>query len=387
MTKIAQEVSEGNLTVLVGNGMTIALNSDLTLKKITEGAFSAIQSDSGDDVARVMQALAERVNFGGGGGADSDFEELVGAFGFEARNLGLLGEIADNLDGVSDKSLAAAIAQTRKFSNEVQLRGISHVLEYIDNHAKLEDNALGELRKILQELVDSFPTGNITFANLNYDTILMQGLFPYNKELADMADGSQPQEIDLFGTGPLPAHSMRVGVNFPRERRLRLVHLHGSLTFWECDKEAGPVKVRRSDVSQAQPWGALRAGATNVRPCVVLAKPEDKPEIIKEPPYDLAYEVFEDAMGSSDGCVVIGYSFRDDSVNRRIRSAILKRGIRSLLVVGTSSTTREVVLDNLGLKEDKLDKDFEIFVDQRGAVGFTSNDEWKQFKKSLGQGN
>lgn len=34
MTKTAQEVSEGNLTVLVGNGMTIALNRDLTLKKL-----------------------------------------------------------------------------------------------------------------------------------------------------------------------------------------------------------------------------------------------------------------------------------------------------------------------------------------------------------------
>lgn len=349
--------------------------------------MSAIQRDSGDDVAKVMQALAERVNFGGEGGADSDFEELVGAFGFEARNLGLLGEIADNLGGVSDKSLAAAIEQTRKFSNEVQLRGISHVLEYIDDHAKLENGDLGKLRKILQDVVDSFPTGNITFANLNYDTILMQGLSPYYKELVDMADGPQPQEIDLFGTGPLPAHSMRVGVNFPRERRLRLVHLHGSLTFWECEDEAGLVKVKRNDVSQAQPWGALRAGATNVRPCVVLAKPEDKLEIIKESPYDLAYEVFEDAVDSSDGCLVIGYSFRDDSVNRRIRSAILKRSIRSLLVVGTSSTTREVVLDNLGLKEDKLDKDFEIFVDQHGAVGFTSRDKWKKFKKSLGQGN
>lgn len=133
--------------------------------------------------------------------------------------------------------------------------------------------------------------------------------------------------------------------------------------------------------------GALRTGASNVRPCVVLAKPEDKPEIIKESPYDLAYEVFEDALGSADGCVVIGYSFRDDSVNRRIHSAILERSIRSLLVVGTSSITREVVLSNLGLIEDELDEDFRIFVDQDGAVDFTSHDQWKEFKESLGQGS
>lgn len=245
MTKNAQEVSEGNLTVLVGNGMTIALNRDLTLKKITEEAFSAIQSDSGDDVAKVMKALADRVNFGGEGTADSDFEKLVGAFGFEARNLGLLGEIADNLDGVSDKSLAAAIEQTRKFSNEVQLRGISHVLEYIDNHANLKRSDLKELRKIIGDLVNSFPKSNITFANLNYDSILMQGLIPYRDDLADMADGSRSQEIDLFGTGSLTAYSMRVGVNFPRERRLRLVHLHGALTFWEREDEADVVKVRK----------------------------------------------------------------------------------------------------------------------------------------------
>lgn len=385
--KNAQEFPEGNLTVLVGNGLTIALNSDLTLKRITEEAFSAIQDDSGDDVAKVMQALAERVNSGGEGGADSDFEALVGAFGFEARNLGMLGEIADSLDGVSDKSLAAAIEKTRKFSNEVQMRGISHVLEYIDDHAKLQNSELEEIRKIVGNLVNSFPKGNITFANLNYDSILMQGLAPNYDELADMADGSQSQEIDLFGTGPLTAYSMRVGANFPKERRIRLVHLHGSLTFWECEDGAGVVKVKKKDVSEAQPWGALRTGASNVRPCVVLAKPEDKPEIIKESPYYLAYEVFEDALGSADGCVVIGYSFRDDSVNRRIHSAILERSIRSLLVVGTSSITREVVLSNLGLIEDELDEDFRIFVDQDGAVDFTSHDQWKEFKESLGQGS
>ncbi|OFN21188.1 hypothetical protein HMPREF2604_02960 [Corynebacterium sp. HMSC055A01] len=383
MTTISQEVHEGNLTVLVGNGLTIALNRDLTLQKITEEAFNAIQNDSGDDVAKVMQALAERVNFAGEGGAGSDFEALVGAFGFEARNLGLLGEIADNLGGVSDKSLAAAIEKTRKFSNEVQMRGISHVLEYIDDHAKLENSDLTKLRKIVRDIVDSFPSGNITFANLNYDSILMQGLAPYYKELTDMADGSQPLEIDLFGTGSLTGYPMRVGVNFPRERRIRLVHLHGSLTFWEGE-DGSVVKVKKNDVSEAHPWGPLRTGASNVRPCVVLAKPEDKPEIIKEPPYDLAYEVFEDALGSAKGCVVIGYSFRDDSVNRRIRSAVLNRSIRSLLVVGTSSTTREGVLRNLGLTEDELDEAFRVFVHQDGAVGFTSQSQWKDFKKSLG---
>lgn len=294
-----------------------------------------------------------------------------------------MGEIADNLGGVSDKSLAAAIEKTRKFSNEVQMRGISHVLEYIDDRAKLENSDLTKLRKIVRDIVDSFPSGNITFANLNYDSILMQGLAPYYKELTDMADGSQPLEIDLFGTGSLTGYPMRVGVNFPRERRIRLVHLHGSLTFWEGE-DGSVVKVKKNDVSAAHPWGPLRTGASNVRPCVVLAKPEDKPEIIKESPYDLAYEVFEDALGSAEGCVVIGYSFRDDSVNRRIRSAVLNRSIRSLLVVGTSSTTREGVLRNLGLTEDELDEAFRIFVHQDGAVGFTSQSQWKDFKKSLG---
>lgn len=117
----------------------------------------------------------------------------------------------------------------------------------------------------------------------------------------------------------------------------------------------------------------------------MLAKPEDKTEIIKESPYDLAYEVFEDALGSADGCVVIGYSFRDDSVNWRIRSAILNGSIRSLLVVGTGSTTCEVVLGNLDLTKSDLDENFEILVDPDGAVGFTSRKKWKKFKKLLGQ--
>ena len=68
-----------NAAVLVGNGLSIAFNSELNLQSITQEVLRRIEEAEGGDVVAAMQELAERAIPEGANSAD-DFEFLVGAF-------------------------------------------------------------------------------------------------------------------------------------------------------------------------------------------------------------------------------------------------------------------------------------------------------------------
>ena len=79
------------LSVLVGNGLSIAFNPDLELDLIAEEVIAPLEdeSEAEADVISAMQNLARRI-VPTGGAPERDFELLVGAFESQSQTLGHL---------------------------------------------------------------------------------------------------------------------------------------------------------------------------------------------------------------------------------------------------------------------------------------------------------
>lgn len=375
--------TDKNLAVLVGNGLSIAFNEKLDLKAITQEVLKRFEEANGDDVVKAIQEIAERALPEGASGAD-DFEHLVGAFGAESRTLGLLETLA-NLTAPADTKLLESISQVSNFAEQVQDTGISHVLQVIAerSHGRAHDSE--HLYNLIGEIVGSFK-GKVVFSNLNYDTLLLAALLEVcRSELADMGHGWRQATVTV-GNGEqkrkINVPALRTDpADFPPDKRVQLLHIHGSLAYWaSLDGKVHakmPIELLRGEGQ----WDAVRGQTTDVRPVVVLANHRDKASHISEYPFKLAYEMFADSLTKANNWLIIGYSFRDDPVNSTLRKEFIERTTKPHVLVVTygESPSRLEIERALGWgAEDGLSVEW-LTIYREGADGFEESHVWRNF--------
>lgn len=370
---------ERNAAVLVGNGLSIAFNPDLGLRDITEEVLRRFAQADGDDVVVAMREIADKTLPGGATSAD-DFELLVGAFGAESRTLGLLDTLA-GLTEPTDDALRAAIQDVAEFAGRVHDTGVSHVLQVIAerSHAYLDDAQ--HLHDLVESLVDDFD-GEVTFGNLNYDTLLLAALLHVCQvDLADLGHGWRTVRVTTE-SGPREVRALRrTADEFPDDRRVKLLHLHGSLTYWATRDEQVFAKLPREMLDGDEQWRAIREGTTNVRPVIVLANQRDKSDSVTQFPFSLAYEMFGRSLTRADHWLVIGYSFRDDPVNAMLRGEFINRDPKPRVHVVThgEEPRRRTVERAFGWgREDGPSNDW-LTIDRDGANGAHDRDGWVDF--------
>ena len=228
---------EVNVSVLVGNGLSIAFNPELTLAAITREMIIRMQasSDDGDKVIHAMNEIARR-SAPLDEVTDEDFEKLVGAFDSQALTLEELGRLAE-LVATEDSALRFAIRDVSKFSERVRDMGISYVLEVITERSRADHARDSKLHATLGEIMDTFQ-GRVTFANLNYDTLLLSALGALDAPFADMGFGPSPVSLvverptntsDREDPTRYTGYQLRKSLNFPvtPKHRVRLLQLHG----------------------------------------------------------------------------------------------------------------------------------------------------------------
>ncbi|MCG2622688.1 hypothetical protein LVY72_12315 [Arthrobacter sp. I2-34] len=178
MTDVEDE--KRNAAILVGNGLSVAFNSKLNLRSITQELVERISNatDDGSDVVAAMKEIAERA-LPHGATTDDDFEVLVGAFGAESRTLTYLQQLAA-LVSPQDAKLLEAIAQVSDFAEQVRDNGISHVLEVIFERSRAYRDESESMHDFVEAIVEAFD-GKIAFGNLNYDTLLLAALIATNQ--------------------------------------------------------------------------------------------------------------------------------------------------------------------------------------------------------------
>lgn len=384
---IGERMTENrNVTVLVGNGLSIAFNPALNLRAITGEMVSRMKnaSDDGDDVVTAMKEIAERA-LPQGVTSEDDFEILVGAFGAENRTMRYLEQLA-SLTQPQDDELRAAIQRVADFAEQVRDTGLSHVLQVIfeNSHAYADDAE--HLHSFVSSLTTNF-TGQVILANLNYDTLLLSALLSVCKqsEVADLGHGYKTVSVlDENGNAVGTARALRASKSdFSWKHRIRLLHLHGSITFWVGRDRKVFAKLTRDDLESENQWEAVRERTTQLRPVVVLANQRDKSEHVQEFPFSLAYEMFVDSLAESDSWLIVGYSFRDEPVNSKLRAEFSERAKEEkprVLVVtyGEEPTLQEIERAFGWGKEDGSSANW-LTVNRDGANGVEKTDDWSHF--------
>lgn len=367
--------------ILVGNGLSIAFNAELNLQTITEEVMRRIEDADGDDVVAAMKEIAERALPDGVTSAE-DFEQLVGAFGAESRTLSTLETLA-SLTSPTDRKLRRAIRRVASFAEQVRDNGVSHVLEVICERSRAYHDDAADLHALVSAILDSFD-GRVVFGNLNYDTLLLAALMHVCRsgDLADMADGRTRVTVTVNDEEEREVPALRATAgDFPTGRRVRLLHLHGSLTYWANKDRTIYAKLPKDLLDDGDQWKAVREGTTNVRPAVVLANPKDKAQHVSEYPFSLAYKMFKNALKRSDHWVVIGYSFKDAPVNQMLASVFLEYEDKPSVLVCTygDQPSREEVERALGWGADDGDSKDWLTFSRRGANGLQDTRPWERF--------
>jgi hypothetical protein len=315
-------MAKRNAAVLVGNGLSIAFNPELGLGRISEEVLKrmAAGTEGADEpVAEAMKKIAD--SYSASGQADyTDFENIVGAFGGQNSMLADLRQLADLVEP-DDKKLRNAIKRSAEFAMKVRDAGVSHVLEVIFEHARAHVDDMGDMYAATGAIVAGFD-GKVVFGNLNYDTLLLSALLETCQGvLADLGHGWKFGYITVDGgKSKRKVPLLRTALDFPVGSRVYLLQLHGSLNFWEG--ASVHYKLDTNFLAIHRPWETVRSGKTTLRPAVVLANQKDKSGAVTKYPFSLAYRGFGAALGSSDHWLVIGYSFRDLSVNQMFESRL-----------------------------------------------------------------
>jgi hypothetical protein len=201
-------------------------------------------------------------------------------------------------------------------------------------------------------------------------------------ELADIADGRRKVavEVDDQEIRHVPA-LRRIAADFPEDRRVNLLHLHGSLTYWEKRDGGIFAKLPKEMLDDDAQWRAVRERTTNVRPSVVLASPRDKAQHVTEYPYSLAYEMFARGLAHAPRWIVIGYSFRDEPVNRMLSTRFLDLEEKPSVLeatYGPDPTDREIERA-FGWGADDGPSSGWLTVVRTGADGLQDSAEWETY--------
>lgn len=332
-----------SLAMLIGNGLSIAFSNELFLGSISQEMTARFTANytSSSAVAKAMRKVAEHQPTGD---PETDFEVQIGAFGGQSDVLYDLAKFADLIRN-SDPDIANAIQAVQDFVSEVQRRGIGHTLEIIAERSYADYSRRAPLETFFGGILSVFQH-HVTVANLNYDTLVLAVLADrYGDILSDMADGR-------FNAGTVTVDGIPFATKRLRptkdvfmtldERRLRLLHLHGSLTYWRF----GPNDYRKLPVEAVRNpaiWTMYRNESTFAgRPQIVLANQHEKTEHVTRYPYNLAYELAEDDFKSASHWLLVGYSFRDICVNGLLRRCWEVRKNPPAILVSTYGDGLEV---------------------------------------------
>jgi len=378
--------------VLVGNGLSIAFNPGLNLASITKEMISRMESatEDGDKVVHAMNETARRA-VSEGEVTDEDFEKLVGAFDSQVLTLDELSKLAD-LVASDDAELQKSIHDVATFSQKVRDMGISYVLEVIMERSRGDWTLHDEMHQLVQAIIGNF-SGTVYIGNLNYDTLLLSSLKAVNAPMSDMAHGfdrfpilvkdeDNPEDAGVSYT----VTRLRTELNFPvgPGYRVRLLHLHGSLTFWGSTKNnlhfKAPVEVLRNHAM----WAGLRKADPKWRPAVVLANQRDKAHHVGRYPFKLAYEAFQEGLQEAQHWLIIGYSFRDACVNDILRNEFIRRKVKPKVLVSTYGdylSTEQVELA-FGWGAEDEDSSGWLTINREGAKGLQQTWDWAVFSSS-----
>jgi hypothetical protein len=365
-----------DLAMLVGNGLSIAFSTNLLLSNITKQVIGRLTEQyvgKSGEVAQAMRQVAIRAQ------ADDDpstnFETLIGAFGGQSDILGELNHYASLTE--DNPGMSQAITKVRGFVQEVRHRGIGHTLQIIVENSRPDNGSFNTVSNFLSLAVNQF-SGYVAIANLNYDDLILTEFSKdiYRGEFCDLGAGYDAKTLDSLIDSSVNVFPLRTTSDLPR--RIRLLDLHGAVTFWRVGNYH--FKIPLATARESQLWEKYRTGAIDAEPLVVLANQHDKIDHIKRDPFQLAYDIADTDFRDSDHWLIVGYSFRDTCVNDLLKRSweVRREKPRILIVTKADNPTTNDVENAFGWEPGKFSEN-NAKIERSGVVGLNERDEWRWF--------
>jgi hypothetical protein len=372
------DMTADRVAALIGNGLSISYNLNLRMPILTKLILERVDQEAGSAAKNALLALANDPD------AAVNFEKLFGP-------LDEMGELVRRMFDLADitaqpKEDRDHLEKAAEVFTGVRRVGVSHALAQIDTFAEAHHDQMDAVNTFLDALVAE--TETLTIANLNYDSLVLSSLIErHAPDLCDMKLGYNAETFEFAGPGKgyYTAHRLRDMDNLrpggwadQRGRRIRLLHLHGSLTWLRHPTTGAVYAFHMEDIRASRYWEAWRGGDTDWEPVVVLTNQALKSTTVTERPFAGAYEVFLERLLEADRWLIAGYSFQDECVNAMLAEAWRRHKTWPPIMVVTmgDEPSEQTVLDAIGY-DDEIPPEHFLFICREGTSTAAQSAEWQ----------
>jgi hypothetical protein len=374
------------IMVLVGNGLSIAFNEDMKVSNITKD-FEKVFGEGNLEMCNVLLGSIDKEN----SRLKEDFESLVGSIYSFEYNVAEFKRINESSKLESD-GIGESLDKMIDYFEMLVRYAKWNILEIIRKKTANENK---DFDNFIESLIKKFNGFHVTFANLNYDAMIYRSLTRrYSGEFYDLAYG------DIKGSKKFKLREDIESFDKVKEKKICLLHLHGCLNFVEeivSNEENGVAeswqyKLVLDLLDNSGVFGSELQIRDKYKPLVVLNSAENKHNDIAKNPYKLAYEYFDKKLQLSNKLLILGYSFRDHVVNKRLHDAFYRNiKLKQILIVNYIDGKFEkndykrivnkafCIKQNTGYESNNMDRSNIIKFNFDGAKEFLNSDDWKEF--------
>jgi hypothetical protein len=304
--------------VLTGNGLSVALNRDFALPKITERFYTRLSPEHKAFIQHHMGAEYNQLNFEE---SISSIEQAYDALQ-NYHNFLVSGENGTNFLDVYGLE-AVPLEKHVKAIREIIHEYTASILDLIDgnvHHSKIEDNLSGFvlwLEKILniKNEVDLF--------TLNFDLLLETIMLKIiGTELFTDFHYKISRPWNVINNNFQYYFNPDLARQIAGDRNIKLHHLHGSLSSFKNINDGRLFKITTESLRDSDIYN--RIFELNLIPSIVTGG--GKSHKVQQAPFSFYYNEFKKKMCIDehlcDELYIIGYSFRDDHINNAIKERL-----------------------------------------------------------------
>lgn len=297
---------------IIGNGLSIALSPDFSIKSITEKFIDTMEDEDKKFLERISHSAGREINF-------DDFEENFAALDIALESLTRYCGFIDSNAGkeflvrysLKDPELHKHLDIMKRIYDSY----IIYILKLIHGkvHLKGIEENIFPFVNFIKDTIKSVEKAYIF--TLNYDllieTILLERTNGINfTDFCFPCGKFKKTEIDKFDFNPA-----RNKLLFEESQRIELHHLHGSLSLFYDYYRNKVFKLRSNDISLEEIYNKIRNEDYNVMPAIITGG--GKSHKIIQYPFEYYYTQLKNICdsGSATALYVVGYSFRDKHIN------------------------------------------------------------------------
>lgn len=326
---------------IIGNGLSIALSEDFSLKNITQKFINTMDEKNKKFLEQISQTVDREINA-------INFEENLATLEIALDNIT---RYCDFLESDIGKTFLEeySLKDPELYKHEESIRRIYNAYVTCVLNIIYEKVNLSRIKKNIPGFVDFFVdkiknSEKAYIFTLNYDllveTILIGEIGKEN--FTDFCVPSNKyKDFDKFNFDP--ASNILL---YKKSQKTELHHLHGSLSLFYNNDNDEIFKLRTHDFMREKFYDKIKLYNYNVMPAIITGG--KKPEKVFSPPFNYYFGRFNEICANNDTTelYVIGYSFKDEHVNKLI--------VNWINSAKSSDEKRLYIIDSI-LKDENID--------------------------------